>query len=176
MIVLIILKTSLLLILLFICLLFFFFAILNSFIAAPFVPSSRKTVHKMIEAAQLQSNDIVFDLGSGDGRLIHKAARLHVKKAVGFELNPALNIYARIISKVFRLKNTVFLTKSLWSADLSKCDKLFIYLLPKTMSKLEEKIIAEMKSGSLVISHTFSFPNLEPIHSIENKVKVYRIK
>ena len=151
------------------------FSFFNMFLAAPFVPTSRKTVKKMIEMAELDKKDIVYDLGSGDGRLVIAAARKRVKKAVGFEINPLLNIYARIKSKILRLKNTTFLTKSIWSADLSKCNKLFVYLLPNSMTKLEAKILEEMKDGSYIVSHSFKFPNLEPVNEYEGKIRVYKV-
>lgn len=154
---------------------FLLFAMANMFIAAPFVPTSRKTVRKMVEAAELSKDDTVYDLGSGDGRLVISAARKGVKTAVGFEINPLLNIYARIKARFFRLKNIHFFTKSLTHADLTKCNKLFVYLMPKTMKKLEARILEEMPEGSLVISNSFSFPGLKPIKEIDNKIKVYKI-
>jgi predicted RNA methylase len=145
------------------------------FLAAPFVPTSRKTVRKMIEAAELDKKDIVYDLGSGDGRLVIAAARKKVKKAVGFEINPLLNIYASIKAKILRLKNTTFITRSIWNSDLSKCNKLFVYLMPNSMNRLESKILSEMKEGSYIISHSFRFPNMEPIREIDDKVRVYKV-
>lgn len=157
-------------------LIFLGFCICNTFLAAPFVPSSRKTSRKMIDAADLKKDDIIYDLGSGDGRLVIMAARKGIKYAVGFEVNPLLNIFARIKAVLFRLPNTKFYTRSIWNADLSKCDKIFVYLLPKSMIKLEKKILEEMQEGSFIISHSFSFPSLKPIKEIDNKVRVYQIK
>lgn len=168
-------KLIFLIIILIISFTFFFFSLFQNILAAPFVPSSRKKARKMIEAGKLESNDIVFDLGSGDGRILIMAARKGVKEAVGFELNPILNIFGWIKSKFYRLKNIAFLTKSLWKADLSQCNKLFIYLLPKTMEKLEKKILDEMKPGSIIISHAFSFKNIEPIEIIDKNIKIYKI-
>ncbi len=171
-----ILKISVLLIILCISLTFFFFSMINMFLAAPFVPTSRKVTKQLIEVAQLTSNDVVYDLGSGDGRLVIEAARKGVKHAVGFEINPLLVYYSRIKARLFHLENATFIHESLWRADLSKCNKLIVYLLPKTMTKLKDKIHTEMKPVSLVISHSFSIPDIEPINQIGDSVKVYEIK
>ncbi len=170
------LKIAFLILILIICLTFFAFSLANGLLAAPFVPSSRKKSRKMIEAAELKPTDTVYDLGSGDGRLVIMAGRAGVLDAVGFELNPFLNVFARIKARFYKLKNTTFLTKSMWSADLSECDKLFVYLLPKSMRELETKVLADMKNGSLVISNSFSFKTIEPIEVIDGGVRVYRIE
>lgn len=153
---------------------FLVFSVGNIFLAAPFVPSSKKTSKRMIDAINLKKTDVVYDLGSGDGRLVILAARKGVKKAVGFEVNLLLNVWGRFKSKLLKLNNTVFITKSFWKADLSVCDKLFVYTSIKSMKRLEKKVLSEMKDGSYVISNTFSFPNLEPVEIIDN-VKIYKI-
>jgi 16S rRNA A1518/A1519 N6-dimethyltransferase RsmA/KsgA/DIM1 with predicted DNA glycosylase/AP lyase activity len=172
--ILLIIKISLLIALLLLSLFFLMFSVFNMFLAAPFVPSSRKAARKMIDAANFMPDDVVYDLGSGDGRLVLMAAKKGVKDAVGFEINPALNVFARIKARFMHLKNTTFLTKSLWKADLSNCNKLLLYLLPKSMQQLESKILKEMPKGSYVISNSFSLRNLEPIKTIDT-IKVYRI-
>jgi hypothetical protein len=163
-------------ILLIISLIFLGFAIFGMLLAAPFVPSSKRKTKEMIEAANLQKDDVVYDLGSGDGRLVICAAKKGVKNAVGFELNFLLNLYATIKAKILKLDNTTFLNRSLWKADLSQCNKLFVYLLPGTMKKLQTKVLAEMKPGSLVISQSFSFPKLKPIKQVGKDIFVYKIK
>jgi predicted RNA methylase len=168
-------KLILLYILLAITLVFFFFSLFQGLLAAPFVPSSKKKARKMIEAADLEPEDTVYDLGSGDGRLVIMAARKGVNDAVGFEINPMLNIYARLKAFFLKLHNTTFLTKSFWKADLSQCNKLFLYLLPKSMLQLEDKILDEMKEGSIIVSHAFSFKKLQPIEVIDKDIKIYRV-
>jgi SAM-dependent methyltransferase len=172
--ILLIFKIIILIVLLVISILFLLFSVFNMFLAAPFVPSSRKAVKKMIDAAELAPTDVVYDLGSGDGRLVLMAAKKGVQDAVGFELNPTLNVYARIRARFMGLSNTTFLTKTLWKADLSNCNKLFLYLLPKSMQQLESKILKEMPKGSYIISNSFSLRGLEPIKTID-AIKVYRI-
>lgn len=151
-------------------------SVFNTLLPVPFIPTGKKTANKMIEAADLKKTDTIYDLGSGDGRLVIMAAQKGVKSAVGFEINPFLNIWARIRARIKKVKNTVFFTKSVFAADLSKCDKLFVYLSTALMGKLEEKILDEMNDGALVISNTFTFKKLEPVKIIDKNIKVYKVK
>jgi SAM-dependent methyltransferase len=161
--------------LLLICLVFLFFSFINGFLAAPFVPSSRKKTKKMVQEAELSKEDVVYDLGSGDGRIIIEAAKHQVKHAVGFEINPLLTYYARLRARLLKLDNTHFMTKTIWKADLTKCTRLFVYLMPKSMQKLQEKITKEMPEGSLIISNTFSFPDFEVYKTLEKNIKIYKV-
>jgi len=151
------------------------FLVLSNFTAAPFLPSSSRKSDIMIIEGNLKSSDIVFDLGSGDGRLVLMAAEQGVKRAVGFEINPLLLLFfSKLCAFVMKLDNAEFIFSSFWKADLSKCDKLFIYLLPSSMRKLEDKIKSEMRPGSLIISNQFRFPNLK-IKKENKGVYVYEV-
>lgn len=143
-----------------------------SMLSVPFVPTRRRILNQMLNIANLKSEDIVFDLGSGDGRAVIEAAQRGVKSAVGFEINVFLFLWSWLLSKIFRLKNSKFILKSFWNADLSKPTKIFVYLLPLTMQKLEEKILAEAQDGLVVVSNTFKFKNIEPERVLE-KEKIY---
>jgi hypothetical protein len=143
----------------------------------PFVPTRKKIMQKMLDAAKLEKKDIIFDLGSGDGRFIRQAAGKGIKKAVGFEVNLFLFLWSWSFSKILKQKNAFFIYKSFWKADLSKATKVFVYLLPSAMQKLEEKIFEEANDGLIVISNTFRFKKLEPIQVYEKeKIYVYEIK
>lgn len=154
---------------------FVIFTFVNMLAPAPFVPTFKKTAKEMIKQAKLKPADIVYDLGCGDGKLIFMADKEGIKKGVGYELNPFLTFYAKAKSLFLRKKNLKFYVKSLWSADLKDCDKLFVYLMPPMMKKLESKVISEMKPGAMIISNSFGFPNLKPVHENKN-VKVYKIE
>lgn len=130
----------------------------------------------MVQEAELEQHDVVYDLGSGDGRIVIEAAKYKVKHAVGFEINPLLTYYARFRAKLLRLDNTHFMTRTIWKADLTKCTRLFVYLMPKSMKKLQEKITQEMPENSLIISNTFSFPDFEVYKVIDENIKIYRVK
>lgn len=123
---------------------------------APFVPSALGTVKKMIEMADLHGNDMLMDLGSGDGRILKKAAP-HVKYAVGIEINPLLYFWSK--TRLAKYKNIKVQRTNLWKVDLKDVDVLTIFFIAHHMGALKQKIKKEMKPGSRVVSYGFSFPD-----------------
>lgn len=126
---------------------------------APFVPSTKATAGAMIEFAHIKPGMMVYDLGSGDGRLLFMAAKRGAK-AVGLEINPFLVFltWVRIMLSPYRGKITVR-WRSFWQTDLSDADVVFVYLLPWKMDKLAIKLKRELKPGALIVSNSFVFPN-----------------
>ena len=118
---------------------------------APFVPSTRPVAEKMVELAQLRKGQVVYDLGSGDGRLL-KLAASEGAKAVGFEINPFLVLYSTMRGAPARWKN-------FWKQGLSEADVVFVYLLPWKMGQLGNKIKRECTPGTLIVSNSFIFPD-----------------
>jgi SAM-dependent methyltransferase len=141
-------------------LLYFIIAFL---IGAPFVPSSNKTAASMIFLARIKPGMKVYDLGSGDGRLLFLAAKKGAK-AVGYELNPILAYYTslRAVFSSCR-KNITVHCKNFWNADIADADVIFVYLLPWYMEKLAEKLRKQTKKGTLIVSNSFIFPHWKPI-------------
>ena len=168
-------QVALIVLILFLAIIFIFGLTVN-LLSVPFLPTNKKRMQKMLELGELNEDDIVFDLGSGDGRFVIEASKRGVKQAVGFELNFLLNIWARISAKIQKRNNTIFLTQSFWNADLSKPTKVFVYLLGSVMTKMEQKFLDEAQDGLIVISNTFKFKNIEPIKTFpEEKIYVYKI-
>ncbi len=135
------------------------------FFKAPFVPSTKKVSKKLIEIADLKDGQIVYDLGSGDGRLVFEALKQHDIQAVGYENSPLPYLMANI-AKLFRQSPAKFRFKNFFKEDLSKPDRIFLYLIPDIMPKLGEKLKKECKKDCLIISNTFKIPNMEPIKTI----------
>lgn len=155
---------------------FFLFLCLSFMTGGPFVPSSKRAVEAMIKLADLQTNQTVIDLGSGDGRVLFAAAKAGVN-AIGIEINPYLVLYTRIRALLgpYRGRITV-LWRNLWKADLSSADVVFVYLIPWRMEDLAEKLEDELKPGALVISNSFIFPGWEVVrHDPNHHVYVFRI-
>lgn len=151
------------------------------FMSAPFVLTKRSMVQAMVAAANVQPNQIVVDLGCGDGRLLIAAKKLQPTiTAIGYELVPAACIQATIVAWLHRVRITVCCT-SLFKADLRTANVVFVYLYPKALQKLVKKFEAELQSGALVISHSFSIKNRTPeqiitvpIGTKEKQLFVYR--
>lgn len=155
---------------------FFLFLCLSFVTGGPFVPSSRQSVEAMIILAKLSPGQTIIDLGSGDGRVLFAAAKSGAN-AIGFEINPYLVWYARLRAFLgsYKGKITVF-WKNLWTADLSKADVVFVYLIPWRMEDLAEKLEDELKPGTLVISNSFIFPGWNIIREdTHHHIYVFRI-
>lgn len=139
----------------------------------PYVPSNDNRVKKMIELAKIKSNDVVMDLGSGDGRLLIAALEAGAGNAIGYEVHPGLVKFSRkkLARKGFADQSTIF-KKSMWDADMSGITLVLLYQIPYSMEKLGEKLLSELPRGARVVSNAFEFPNWEFAES-DSGVHVY---
>ncbi len=143
------------------------------FKSAPYVPSHKKVIEDLLKEIEFKKGMKVADLGSGDGRVIIALAKIGCE-AHGYEINPFLCWFTRLRIKKLGLKKQAFVhRKNFFSEDLSKFDLIFTYLLPKQMEKLEEKLLKELKTGSLVVSNAFSFPHWQPFKTTKF-LKIYK--
>ena len=141
----------------------------------PFVPTKRGALKRMLKFADIKEGDKLVDLGSGDGRLVIKAAKLGAE-AHGFEINPLLVFWSRIKIKKARVSQNAFIhKKDFWEEDLSRFDIITIYGLPKVMNKLEKRFSEELKLGTKIISNSFPFPNWQP-KAQKKKVYLYQVE
>lgn len=118
---------------------------------APFVPSTKPVAARMIRLAQIKKGNIVYDLGSGDGKLLLLAEK-YGAHATGYEINPLLVLWSNLRGAHTRWRN-------FWHADINDADVVFIYLLPWKMDALANKLKRECKKGTRIISNSFIFPN-----------------
>ena len=135
---------------------------------APYVPTPERVVEQMLEAANVTKNDIVYDLGSGDGRILIAAAQQFQAKAVGIEINPTLVAETR--KRVEELGLTALVTVEqahLLDADLSPATVVMVYLLSSSNERLKPKFEKELKSGARVVSHDFQFRGWKPTKTID---------
>lgn len=140
--------------------LLFFYMTLAFITGAPYVPSTTSVSEVMIKLARIKKGETVFDLGSGDGRLLFMASTLGAK-AIGLEINPYLVIFSGVKALFSSHRKTVrTYWKNFWRADFQAADVAFVYLLPWRMKQLEQKLLKEMKPGSRVVSNSFIFPNI----------------
>lgn len=155
---------------------FFFYLCLAFITGAPFVPSTGKTSQKMIELAQIKKGQKVYDLGSGEGRLLFLAARKGAT-AVGLEINPLLVIFTalKIFFSPYRGQIQVK-WQNFWKARFNDADVVFIYLLPWRMEQLKQFLLQELRPGTLVISNSFIFPDWKLLRqNQETHVYVFKI-
>lgn len=161
----------------FIFALFIFFLTIAFVTGAPFVPSTKNTAVSMIRLAKLKKGMKIYDLGSGDGRLLLLAAQQRCS-AVGFEINPFLVLLCKLRFLLHPLRSKMRTQwKNFWYADISDADVIFVYLLPWRMEKLASYLKKQLKPGALVVSNSFIFPNWKILRSdAANHVYVFRVK
>jgi len=141
-----------------------------AFTSGPFVPSARKRHRTMIKLANIQSSDIVYDMGCGDGRLVFESAR-HAKKAIGYELSIPLVLWGKLVGLLRRSKAKIRFG-NIWKQDYSDADVIFCYLMPGAMKKFYQVVWPHLKKGTRVISNAFQIHDVQPAQT-EEKVYLY---
>ena len=130
----------------------------TSYKGSPWIPSSFKMAQKMLNLADIQPDEMVYDLGCGDGRIAVIAARKYQARVVGIELNPLLWLWCQLVITILGLRSRVkIVLGNFYKQDLSDADVVVCYLLPNTNKKLEYKLMRELCSGTRVVSNTFLF-------------------
>lgn len=135
---------------------------------AIYFPLPKNTIRKMLKLARVNKNDIVYDLGSGDGRVLIIAAKeFGVKKAVGIERSLILYWISKFLVKLNKLEDRVKIIRNdFFKENISEATVITLYLNWKPMRKLEEKILKECKNVRIV-SAAHRFPNLKPKKKIK---------
>lgn len=122
----------------------------------PYVPTPQPVVDRMLELAKVGKDDVVYDLGSGDGRIVITAAKKYGARGVGFDLNPERIAEARANAKEAGVEDKVeFRQQDLFKADLSKADVVTLYLLTSVNYKLRPQLWKQLDVGTRVVSHAF---------------------
>jgi len=140
---------------------------------APWAPTPMSMVHKMLTMAEVGPDDLVYDLGCGDGRMIVTAARRYGARAVGIELDPLRFLWCQTLITVLGLRSRVQIVYGdFFKQDLSDADVVTCYLLRSTNKKLQGKFKDELQPNSRVVSNYFIFPKLNLVDE-DNEAKLY---
>ena len=129
----------------------------------PYVPTSPETVAAMLKLAGVTKNDLVIDLGCGDGRIVIAAAKEYGAHGIGVDIDPDRIKEANQNARKEGVANLVeFRQGDLFDADIRKATVVALYLLPSVNMKLRPKLWRELKPGTSVVSHTFDMEDWKP--------------
>jgi len=121
-----------------------------------FVPTPQEVVDAMLKLAKVSKNDVIYDLGSGDGRIPITAARTYGARAVGIDIDPQRIKEATENLKTAGVGDRVrFLNQDLFTTDISEATVVTLYLLGPLNVKLIPKLNKELKPGTRIVSHAF---------------------
>lgn len=140
-----------------------------------YLPTPPEVVDAMLKVANVGPNDIVYDLGSGDGRIVIAAARDYGARGVGIDLDPKLIAEATDNAKKNGVSDRArFVEGDLFLADISEATVVTLYLLTELNIRLIPKLMAELKPGTRIVSHAFSMGDWEPEQLLDvNGSQVY---
>ena len=134
----------------------------------PYVPTPQAVVDKMLEMAAVTKDDVVYDLGSGDGRIVITAAKKYGVRGVGVDIDPErikeANANAVQAGVVDRVK---FIEQDLFKTDLKEASVVTLYLLPEVNLRLRPKLLSELKPGTRIVSHAFDMGDWKPDQTVQ---------
>jgi hypothetical protein len=138
--------------------------LIPAFYGLPPVPTKPGRIRKALKLANLQADEVLYDLGAGDGRVLLIAARDFGAKAVGIEVGPiqCALIWLRVVASGFGSKIQVRWA-NFYQADLHNADVVFVYATSKEVTRLAPHLEKQLKRGARVVSISADFPEWEPL-------------
>jgi len=122
----------------------------------PYVPTPQEVVDKMLELAKVGKNDVLYDLGCGDGRIVITAAKERGARGTGIDLDPVRIAEAKENAKKAGVsERAAFRVGDLFKTDVSAATVVTLYLLPTVNAKLRPQLWKQLKVGTRVVSHAF---------------------
>ena len=134
-----------------------------------FVPTPHEVVDAMLKVAKVGKDDVLYDLGSGDGRIpITAAQKYGIARGIGIDINPQRIKEANENLRKARVGERVrFVNADLFESDLSDATVITLYLLPELNLKLLPKLLKEVKPGTRIVSHAFDMGTWKPEQSLD---------
>jgi len=133
-----------------------------------YVPTPQDVVDEMLKLARVGKGDVLYDLGSGDGRIPVTAARRYGIRAYGIDIDPARIREANDNAKRNGVLHLVqFRQEDLFKARFSEASVVTLYLLPDLNVKLRPRLLAELKPGTRIVSHQFDMGTWKPDRKVE---------
>ena len=143
---------------------------------APWWRTNKKTAIAICKLANINKNDIIYDLGCGDGEVLIQSAKLGAT-GIGIEIDPTRVFIAKLRVKRNKLKNKIVIKKNdFFKEDISKATVVIVYLVPNALKRLLPKFKKELKKGTKVVSFIYEIEGLKPIKiDSKNRLKIYII-
>ena len=128
-----------------------------------YVPTPQAVVDRMLAISKVNSKDVLYDLGSGDGRIPITAARKFGIRATGIDINPQRIKEANANAKTAGVTDRVrFLNQDLFQSKFSDATVVTLYLLPELNVKLRPQLLSQLKPGTRIVSHAFDMGDWKP--------------
>ena len=129
----------------------------------PFVPTPPEVIDRMLELARVTKDDIIYDLGSGDGRILIQAAKKYGVRGVGIEIDPDLVRRSQIRAQAEGVDRLIeFRAQDALAADVSPATVVTLYMLPEFNAKLRPILDHQLRPGTRVVSHDFDIEGWTP--------------
>ncbi|MBZ5725342.1 MAG: methyltransferase domain-containing protein [Acidobacteriia bacterium] len=134
---------------------------------APYIPTPQIIVERMLEAGRVKPGDVVYDLGSGDGRIVITAAQKFGARAVGVEIRPDLCRIARQRIKALGLEERVSMIEgNVLHVDLTPATVVTMFLMTGSNERLKPNLEKDLKPGSRVVSNEFPIKGWKPVEAL----------
>jgi len=144
-------------------------------LGAGFEPTSRKIVKNMLEMARVEADDVVYDLGSGDGRIVIEAARSFNAGAVGIEADPLRFLWSKVKVLLLGLQKQVNIRwGNFFREDISEATVVTLFLSRKANQNLKSKLKVELQPGTRVVTYYWKFNGWKPVQEdMKNHIYLY---
>lgn len=134
-----------------------------AFYGLPSLHTRKGRVRKALQLAELKPDEVLYDLGSGDGRVLVIAAQEFGAQAVGIEVGPVQCAAAWVNARANGVRHRVRVKRGdFFKADLSPADVVFVYATSRQAARLEKQLEAQLRPGARVVTISFDFPDWEP--------------
>ena len=143
---------------------------------APWWRTDEKTARAICKLANISKNDLIYDLGCGDGTVMLTAAKECGAQAVGIEIDPVRYLIARLRVVKNRLSRRIKIKrKNFFKEDFSKATVIVVYLVPKTLERLKPKFLKELSPGTRIISYRYEMSLLKKQVDEKNHLFLYTV-
>lgn len=146
------------------------------FLDVPFVPTDGDVVKAMLRLAEVGPKDMIYDLGSGDGRILITAAQAYKARGIGVEMDPVRIADAMESAGEARVEYLVdFIEEDIFTADFSEATVVTLYLLDSVNVQLRPRLLGELRPGTRIVSHAFDMGDWRCDQLLElNGAKIYK--